>query len=135
MSNRETTLSWNRAEPITLPFSTKERRIAIRFLDWDRCKKKLRKIRQPIPRFHLFYSFLFGISASSGLSLVTLHLEPEASLPAWGYPLYWLLLLFSLLTAICFVYLDSRIRQQKQSEIDEILEDMDNIEKTFPELE
>jgi hypothetical protein len=40
---------------------------------------------------------------------------------------------FSLATAICFVYLDRKMRQLHQSDIDEIIEDMESVEKTFPE--
>jgi hypothetical protein len=132
MSNEPTEITYRRDESISLPSTEQERRIAIRYRDWERCKKKLNKIKQPIPRFHLVFSFLFGISASSGFSLVTLYTQPEAKLPAWEFPLYWLLLVFSLGVAICFVYLDRQMRESKESDIDEIIEDMESIEQTFP---
>jgi H+/Cl- antiporter ClcA len=135
MSNKSTSLTWKREEPISVPVAGQERRIAIRYLDWDRCKRKLNKIRQQVPRLHLVYSFLFGITATSGFSLITFYTNPETKLPAWGYPLYLLAFLFSLAAAICFVYVDRKIWQQKESDIDDIIEDMESIEKTFPNVQ
>ena len=88
MSDETKTVIWQRNEPISVPVSAQERRIAIRYLDWDRCKKRLERIRQEIPRLHLVFSFLFGISASSAFSLVTFYANPAASLPSWTLPLF-----------------------------------------------
>jgi hypothetical protein len=134
MSNEDTNLTWAREEAITVPIASQERRIAIRYLDWDRCKRKLRKVKEQVPRLHLVFSFLFGIAASSLFSIITLSANPQSQLPAWVSPLYVLLLLFSLATALVFVYVDHAMRKGKESVIDEIIEDMDSIEKTFPEV-
>lgn len=131
MSNESSTISWKRDEAISIPSSSQERRIAIRYLDWDRCKKSLKKCNQPIPRFHLVFSFLFGIAATSGFSLITFLLNPLTNLPAWGYPLYSLVCIFSLFTGICFVYVDRKVRSERRSDIASVIEDMDAIEKTF----
>lgn len=133
MKDENQTVTLKRDQPISLPSSSQERRIAIRCLDWDRCTKKLRRSRQQVSRLHLVYSFLFGITASSGFSLITFYTETETKLPAWGYPLYSLIFLFSLMTAIVFVYVDRRIRLDKQSDIEDVIEDMESIEKTFLE--
>lgn len=132
MKNENQTLSVKRDQSISLPASSQERRLAIRYLDWDRCKRKLKKIRQRVPKLHLVYSFLFGITATSGFSLLTFSTQTETKLPTWGYPLYSLIFVFSLVTAIVFVYVDRRIGFDKQSEIDDIIEDMKSIEETFP---
>jgi len=131
MSDETKTVVWQRNEPISVPMSAQERRIAIRYLDWDRCKKRLSKARQEAPRFHLVFSFLFGIAASSAFSLIALLANPAANLPSWVYPLFILVFVFSLCNGAIFVVLDKRMRHDKKSDVDDILEDMDGIEKTF----
>jgi len=135
MNEENRSVTWKREEPISVPIPAQERRIAVRYLDWDRCKKRLQKIRQQIPRLHLVYSFLFGIAASSLFSLITLFANPETQLPAWGCPLYILIFVFSLGAAICFVYVDQKILHEKKSDIDDLVEEMESIEKTFPEFQ
>lgn len=131
MKNENQTVTLKRDQSISLPSPSQERSLAIRYLDWNRCKMKLRRISQRVPRLHLVYSFLFGITASSGFSLLTFSTQTETKLPAWGYPLYSLIFVFSLVTAIVFVYVDRRIGLDKQSEIDDVIEDMKSIEETF----
>lgn len=132
MSDESQGPTYTRQEPISVPVPAKERRLAIRYLDWNRCKKKLKKIKQQTPRLHIVYSFLLGITTSSGFSLTTFYLNTETKLPSWGYPLYALLFVFSLAAAGCFYYVDQKNRKGKASEIDDIVEDMEDIEKTFP---
>jgi hypothetical protein len=131
MSDETRTVVWERKEPISVPVSDQERRIAIRYLDWDRCKKGLSKISQEVPRFHLVFSFLFGIAASSVFSLIAFYANPAANLPSWVYPLFILIFVFSLSNAAIFVALDRKMKRNRKSDVDDILEDMNNIEKTF----
>jgi hypothetical protein len=131
MSDETRTVIWQRNEPISVPVSAQERRIAIRYLDWDRCKIRLSKTRQEVPRFHLIFSFLFGIAASSAFSLSAFYANPAANLPTWIYPLFMLIFVFSLCNGAIFVALDRRMRRDQKSDVDDILEDMVSIEKTF----
>lgn len=131
MSDETKTVVWQREEPISVPMSAQERRIAIRYLDWNRCKKRLSKARQEVPRFHLVFSFLFGIAASSAFSLIAFYANPAANFPAWVYPLFILVFVFSLCNGAIFVALDRRMRHGQKSDVDDILEDMESIEKTF----
>lgn len=135
MSDKHSTLSWKRDETISVPSSSQERRIAIRYLDWERCKKKLAKTKNQVPRFHLVFSFLFGIAASSGFSLMAFYSNSQTKLPEWELPLYWLLFFFSLGVGSVFVYVDHQLRKKEQSDIEEIIDDMDAIEKTFSECQ
>ncbi len=131
MTDETSTITVKTDQAISLPVSREERRIAIRYLDWKRCKKRLVKIRQPISRLQLTFPFCFGLSVSSVFALATLYLIPEVKFPAWSFPFYWLLLVFSLAVGICFLYLDYKIRKDKESDIDEVIEDMESIEKSF----
>jgi len=137
MSNDENESSavipWRHEDPIGVPASMQERRIAIRYLDWDRCKRNLQKVRKEAPRLDIVFSFLFGIAAMSLFSLITFYENPQTQYPQWTYPVYYLLFAFSLAIAFVFVYTDQKLRQKKESDIDEIIEDMESIEKTFPE--
>jgi len=135
MKNENQSITLKRDQSISLPSALEERCLAIRYLDWNRVEKKLRKISQRVPRLHLVYSFLFGITASSGFSIITFLTQTETQLPVWGYPLYSLTFVFSLVTALVFVYVDQRIGLDKKSDIDEIIEDMEGIEKTFPPIQ
>lgn len=130
---KDVNVYYTRQEPISVPSPLQERRIAIRYHDWARCKNKLKKIRSRIPRIHLLYSFLFGITASSLFSLVAFYTSPQTQYPEWIYPLYWLLMIFSLVTASGFVFVDKRMLAEKDTVMDEVIEDMEGIEKTFAE--
>lgn len=125
-------ITYTRHETITLPSPEQEKRYGIRYQDWERCKKKLRKIKKQVPRFHLIYSFFFGVSASSFSALITSSAQSQASLPSWIFLLYWALSLFGLIIGISFVYVDKIFRKEQQSDLDEIIEDMESIEETFP---
>lgn len=127
------TITWKRDEPIYVPSSGKERRIAVRYLDWGRIKKSLERCNQETPRLHLVYSALFGIGATSGFSLIAFAANPQANLQNWVYPLYSLVCFFSVLTGIAIAYVDRLMRKTKKSDVESIVEDMDAIEKTFTE--
>ncbi|MGD0996318.1 MAG: hypothetical protein ABR909_12445 [Candidatus Bathyarchaeia archaeon] len=132
--SQDKSVTWKREEQITVPTYSQERRIAIRYLDWDRCKRRLSKARNEKPRLDLVFSFLFGITATSGFSIATFYAEPHANLPNWAYPFFYLLLVFSLGTGFVFVYLDRKLNTNRESEIDDIINEMESIEKTFPEV-
>ncbi len=131
MSKESSGVTWKREESITVPSSGYEKRIAIRYLDWERCKRKLQKIQKDKPRLDLVFSFLFGITATSGFTIATFYAQPNIDLPNWAYPFFSLLLAFSLVTGFVFVYLDRKLGQVRESDIKEIVDDMDGIEKTF----
>jgi len=122
-------IEWERAEKISIPSPDLERRIAIRYIDWSRCKRKIMRIKAPIPRLHLVYSGLFGISASSVLSIIT-HSGSENISP-WILPLYSCIFFFSLVCAIVFVIVDLKLRERRKSDLEELSEDMNEIESTF----
>lgn len=119
-----------RDEHIAIPSSEQEKRIAIRYLDWDRIKTRLSRVKEPVPRLHLIYSWLFGVSSTSCLTIITLS-STSQNLPVWLIPLYWCVFIFALLCAIVFVYTDKKLSSKKVSDLTEIIDDMNIVEKSF----
>jgi hypothetical protein len=129
--SKKSEITIKRDETIAIPSAEQEKRIGIRYQDWERCKRKIKKLRQQVPRFHLIYSFSFGVSASAASSLIT-SLAQGASSPSWITFLYAALFATSLIIGILFVFVDRTFRAKRQSEIDDLIEEMEIIEKTFP---
>jgi hypothetical protein len=119
-----------RDETIAIPSSEQEKRYGIRYHDWERCKRKLEKINHQVPRFHLIYSFFFGVSATAVSSLVTSWAQ-GGSYPSWLIPWYIGMAAIGLIIGILFVYVDRTFRGEQKTDISELMEDMDAIEKTF----
>ena len=63
-------LNWTRDEQIAVPSADRERRMAVRYHDWQRIKRSLDRISHPLPKLEVVFSFLFGIAATSGFSMV-----------------------------------------------------------------
>lgn len=122
-------LNWKREDHILLPSVDQEKRMAIRVLDWERLKRKLSTVDEPIQKIAVVYSILFGVSASSGLSIIPLFMSE--GLPAWVIPLYGCVCIFSLISAFIFVGIDWKFRSKKKSDIQEINKDFEDIESLF----
>lgn len=133
--SRKSQVTYTRDETITLPSPEQEKRYGIRYHDWVRIEKKLKKIKQQVPRFHLIYSFFFGVSVSSVSALITSYAQPTGNLPSWVLSLYWALFAIGLIMGSSFVYVDRIFRKEQQSDVNDIIEDMENIEETFPKTQ
>ena len=128
-SSSEQVLNWKREEPIAVPSSDRERRMAIRYSDWERLKRRLSRVVDPVPRLSVVYSILFGIAASSGLSIIPI--AKSQGLPSWVTPLYACVCVFSLLCGFVFVWVDRKVRSGMESELQDIEADMNDIEDMF----
>jgi len=128
MTEEQVTVTRN--QTITLP--APEQTYAIRFQDWERCIRKLEKMKQQVPRFHLIYSFWFGVTASSISALITAYAQPSGNLPSWVFSVYWGVFAFGLVFGGLFVYVDRVFRGQHQSEVKDVIEEMRKIQETFP---
>ncbi|MFX0204101.1 MAG: hypothetical protein ACFFCW_49010 [Candidatus Hodarchaeota archaeon] len=125
-------LNWKREEPIAVPSPSREKRMAIRCSDWERIKRRISQIADPIPKLSVVYSILFGIAATSGLSI--LPIVVSQGLPSWVTPLYICIFLFSFLCGCVFVYVDRKFRSGRSSDIKDIKADMNDIEGMFETL-
>ena len=125
----EEVLNWKREEHIAVPSPNREKRMAIRCSDWERLKRRLSRIVDPVPRPSIVYSILFGIAASSGLSIIPI--AASQGLPPWVTPLYACVCAFSLLCGGVFVWVDRKVRSGRKSELRDIEADMNDIESMF----
>ena len=129
-SPHEQALNWQREESIAVPSRDREKRMAVRYSDWGRLTRRLsRVLATPVLKLSVVYSIFFGISASSGLSIIPI--ATSQGLPSWVTPLYACVCIFSLVCGCIFVYVDRRVRSGMESDIQEIRTDMKDIEASF----
>lgn len=121
-------LNWRREEPIAVPGPDRERRMAIRYSDWKRLRRRLSRVADPIPRLSVAYSVLFGIAASSGLSIIPIAISYGLS---WVTSLYICICGFSLLCGCVFVWIDRKVHLARCSDLEDIEADMEEIESMF----
>jgi hypothetical protein len=122
-------INWNQNTQIAVPAPTTEARVAIRRLDWSRIRRNLLRCNEPPFSLSVWYSILFGFSASSFLSIAPIAVTKD--LPVWVLPAYILATFFSLLLGTVLVWLDKRLNRQRRSQIEDLDADMDEIERTF----
>ena len=127
MSNQD--LNVTSKHQITLPSTESEKRIAIRFIDWNRLKRYIDEKQESIFNLSIPYSILYGVSGSAGLSLIPLFFS--TGLPSWTIPLYICITLFSLLCAIIFNILDYTFKKKVCEDKKNISTEMIEIENTF----
>ena len=65
--------------------------------------------------------------------MVTSFVDATAQLSNWEFTFYGLLFIFSLTMGIIFAFLDRNLKSFMKSEVDDVLEDMQCIEKIFSE--
>src|SRR5687767_11195978 len=82
----ESSVKWNRSDDISVPVSDSERRYAIRKADWERLKRNLSECTDESSSLPVWYSILFGVSGSAGLSIFPIAITKDLS--PWVTPLY-----------------------------------------------
>ncbi len=122
------TINWTQDQTIAVP--SDERLLAIRRSDWERLKRNCSRAADPVPRLHIAYSILFGIGATSALSLLTF--SSAENLSPWVVPFHILLTIFCLGGGGYLVRLDRKLHSRQRSQIDDIRSDMEELEKMFP---
>ena len=122
-------INWNPSTAIAVPAPTTEMRLAIRRSDWSRIRRNLTRCKES--RFNLSgaYWFLFGSAVSIGASIYPLQLT--TGLPTWVIPLYACTTISTLVMGIILVLLNRNQDQQRQSHIEDVEFDMDQIERAF----
>jgi len=125
----QTSVNWNRAESISVPAPDREGRLAVRRADWDRIKRSLANCTRKPSLLPVWYSILFGVSGSAGLTIVPLLVTKD--LPAWVLPAYIIATLASGLMAWILVRLDKERETTSGSEIALIQSDMKDVESAF----
>ena len=129
-SSEQEVFNVERKVPIAVASANGEKCMAIRDLDWKRLKRRFSQVRNPIPWLSMVYSIVFGITATAGLSIIPFGAAEE--LPPWVTPLYACICGCGFLVGCVFFCIDRKLRSARSSDLQDILEDMDNIEATFP---
>jgi hypothetical protein len=124
----ENKLNYKKDETIYLP--SNEGCYSIRKFDWNRIKRKVIYTGEKKEvDFKLWYSILYGVGASAGLSIIPIAYTND--LPSWTKPLYIIVALFSILIAIVFTIMNSRFKNNKMVDLIEIKNEMEEVEKLF----
>lgn len=117
---------------LTILVPKEKERYAIRKADWDRMKKNIKKAQETYGDF-TFLQKSYWVLGTFSLTLVptTLSLWLTSAV-TWLVIAYLTLLLCSLVFAIILYFVDAKVvREQKESKLREILEDMAELEKSL----
>lgn len=124
-------LIWQREESVAVPSETEN--MLVRKKDWDRIKRRLRESSQPIGWVSKIYSALISAGLAALLSIYPLH-QSVTSTDPWVIPLYLIFGIFALFVGIILVLVDRHVNSNITSDADSIVQDMEDVEKEFPEL-
>lgn len=124
-------LTWTRSEPVGVPTSNGV--FIMRIMEWKRLKRNLSEITLPIPWLQIVYSLFIGFFLSTLLSTVLVYYTE--GLPSWVLPLYVIATISSILLGIICALLDRQTKRVQKNDVDRILNDMDDIERTVPQLQ
>jgi hypothetical protein len=122
-------INWNPSTPIAVPAPTTEARLAIRRSDWARIRRNVARCKEPTFNLSGAYWFLFGSAVSIGATIYPLQLT--TGLPPWVIPLYACATASTFLMGMILIFLNRYQNQQRQSRIEDVESDMDEIERAF----
>jgi hypothetical protein len=119
---------------IDVPPPHRERRLAIRYADWDRLKANLQRLAATLGHdfLSIVYSVLFGFAGSSGLSIIPILKTKD--LPAWVAPSYIISTIAALLLGGVCAVLDWNNRAEVRGNVQYIVNEMGKIDSMFAQL-
>ena len=125
MNSTDNEINITRDMAITVPSGDSESCMAIRRYDWERINDRLLQLKDYNSKLPIVYSILFGVAASSGVTIIPL--TSSEGLSPWVIPFYVCLSVFSLICACVFVYADKKNKTEAESNIQIILKDMQSL--------
>jgi hypothetical protein len=102
---------------------------SIRKIDWDRIKRLVNKTPKKEINYSIYFSILFGIAGSSGVSIVPILFADN--LPSWVAPTYIIVTIVCLVLGFIFKNYESINKRNKEVDINEIKIELDEIEKLY----
>ncbi len=114
---------------VDFPSSDSEKRMAIRRSDWERLRRRIRRVAGPPSRLAIVYAILFGVAATALFSIYPMTLSQ--GVPTWVIPTYVCAFVFTFLFAWIFVWLDRKAQARSVSDISDVMQDMEDIEGAF----
>ena len=127
-TTQDETFVLDRQERITFPSTGRESWLAIRKSDWRRIRRRVSRATSRTEKLPVIYSILFGVAGSSGLSIIPI--ASTEDLPSWVTAVYVCVCVFGFLSGCVFVWFDNKNQSEKQSELQHIQEDMEEIHPT-----
>ena len=129
MNSIDNEINVTRDMAITVPSGDSESCMAIRRYDWERISRRLLQLKDSDSKLPIVYSILFGVAVSSGVTIIPL--TSSEGLPSWITPFYMCLFIFSLICAGVFVVVDKKIKTDGESNVQDILNDMELVENLY----
>ena len=129
MSEESRKIDYSSFSQIDLPRPEKERRKAIRIMDWNRCKKKIKDIQKSSKRLTQLYSTFLGLSFSSLINTIVVWESTGISSIIKAF--YACVFIFSGILFAVFYKMDEAADKKTKSDCQSILDDMEEIESTF----
>ncbi len=133
-NNKEVPKKFEEDQRLVVLVAPEKPRYGIRRADWDRIKKNIKKSVGTygdltfLQKSHwVLVTFLFTLIPT------TLSLWSSLGVDSQLFIVYSILTLFSLIFTIVFYLAGKKIREHKTDRLEETLEDMDELEKTFAE--
>jgi hypothetical protein len=125
----EKKLNYKKDETVYLP--SDDGCYSIRKFDWSRIKRKIDSTgTKDNIDFKLSYSILYGVGVSAGLSIIPIAYADN--LPSWVTPLYVIISIFGIGLAVILNVMDNKLDINKNIDLTEIKEEMEEVEKMFP---
>jgi hypothetical protein len=118
-------IEYQRKERIILPMESSETKISVRLKDLERLKRCLGKNENQKINLSIVYSILYGISGSSGLSLIPFMFAATPS--PWVIPLYICICIFSLIAALGINLIDTKMLKRKDENNNDSIKEIDDI--------
>lgn len=132
MSQTTQEVHYQSESSIELPSPIKERRRAIRKIDWERCKRNINRLKTYQTNYYSkIYSTSAGLAISAFLSYLTIYELTDINITTKNF--FLLFTIFSSIFSVIFYLVDRKNISQRHEDIEEIITDMTDIESTFSE--
>lgn len=120
-----------RDQIISIPSPDSDREMIIRWSDFNNLKRGLTDALDIPTDFSVLYGLLFGFSGSASLACISLTFTKD--LPTWVMPTSIALAVGSCLVGCVIFYFSRIFRKIRRKTISNILDDVKEIERRFPE--
>lgn len=117
---------------VHVPAPEQEKRIGIRVVDWTRLKRSVCGVKRPPAWISNTYSAFFGIAGSGILTIIPLW--SAQGLPNWVIPAAIISTGFSAAGAVALLLIDSLLVKKQETDVNSVLNDMQDIESPFRHL-
>lgn len=123
----------HRSTQIALPSPESYREMTIRQDDLIRLKRNLKQLAGFKKNFTALYGVMFGIGGSATFSLGSLW--NVTNLPTWVFPTHVVVAIAAILFGLFVVYVQATMKTQYKISVENIILDIEDIEKRFTQNE